>query len=138
LKRGGVPVIDQGVQRRLIKVVELTCQSLPFLAITRSDVATRSGAQVALLILASSADQGWDRRCLAILEGNEGEVAGIRWASLPGDDILGRDLDVDLDRGVMNIGDAGRHKEQLAAVNRLVKIDSIDGGSGGARSRVAR
>src|SRR5688572_15820614 len=62
-----------------------------------------------------------------IVDRDEGEVARVRVAPVAADEILGLDPDADLHRRASNEVHARLHDHELAEVDRLAKVDPIDG-----------
>ena len=58
---------------------------------------------------------------------NERQVARIRMPATPCLEILGFDSDADLHRSASDVIHAALHDDEIAEVNRLTKIDSVDG-----------
>jgi hypothetical protein len=124
----------QGIDRRFVQLIELAGDSLPFLAIVKTEIAACLGPREALPVLSSPADECryWHR--LAILESDEREMANIGEPSLARDNILGRNLNVDVNGRVMDVGDASLEQQQFSDMYRLKEVNPIDGCSGGSRS----
>src|SRR4051794_35256030 len=105
------------------------CSGLPglFVSLFEAPAAAFLGGGESSLFLRRFRDDLRDRHRAAVaVDGNEGEVAGVRVAAATGDHVLSFDADADLHRGAAGEVDARLHDDQVPDVDRLAEIDTVD------------